>query len=296
MYHRITNVTKEQYVEPGMYVTPASFRKHMDLLRKHFRVISLEELCLNVNKENLKPLCAITFDDGWKDFYTNAYPVLKEYGYPSTVFLPTNYIGSKRIFWTDKIADVLLSGEFKSSCLDNVSDNQIKDQLLRSHTKANIHALINFLKKYPEDEIELFIEKIGKGINKRNTEPLFMNWDQVKELYQSRIVEFGSHTANHLILTKENALAVINELQTSMNDLRRRNLVSSRFVPFCYPNGNNSKEIVKMLRESGYSCAVTTKRGWNDKKIDRYRLKRVGLHQDVSFSKTLALVRMVAKT
>jgi hypothetical protein len=109
-YHRILpeNVDN-QSTQSGMYVRSPTFEQHMHFLAVHFSVLPFEFLCKNsFSPPKDKPLCVITFDDGWADFFTYAFPVLKKLELPATVFLPTDFIGTGRRFWTDKLV-VLLS-------------------------------------------------------------------------------------------------------------------------------------------------------------------------------------------
>ncbi|HEC99967.1 MAG TPA: hypothetical protein ENN18_06270, partial [Proteobacteria bacterium] len=90
MYHRVLEPEETAGVQPGMYVTTATFRKHMKFLAAHFKVISSQELLERLKNKSFKDAaryCVITFDDGWRDNYSNAYPVLREYGFPATIFL-----------------------------------------------------------------------------------------------------------------------------------------------------------------------------------------------------------------
>ncbi len=70
--------------------SPDKFRSQMRHLRdKHFNVISLKEVVTNIRKKSPLPRrsIAITFDDGFKNVYNIAYPILKNYGFTATVFL-----------------------------------------------------------------------------------------------------------------------------------------------------------------------------------------------------------------
>jgi UDP-2,3-diacylglucosamine pyrophosphatase LpxH len=79
-------------------------------LCKRFTVLSLNELLERWRTDQLdasKAYCVITFDDGWQDNYQYAFPVLKHYGLPATIFLATDFIGTDRWFWPDQHHQIL---------------------------------------------------------------------------------------------------------------------------------------------------------------------------------------------
>lgn len=84
-------------IQAGMYVDQETFEVHLEFLKKHFKMVPLSNLLPSIGKSygsNSKPLCVLTFDDGYYDFYEHAFPVLKAYQVPATVFLPVDFIGS----------------------------------------------------------------------------------------------------------------------------------------------------------------------------------------------------------
>ena len=97
MYHSISKkkeTTKHQYYD--INVTPEIFNKQMEFLfLNNFKVIDLEKALEYRNKNiNRNKFIVVTFDDGYRDFYTTAYPILEKYGFTATVFLSTNYIAN----------------------------------------------------------------------------------------------------------------------------------------------------------------------------------------------------------
>lgn len=82
------------------------------------------------------------------------------------------------------------------------------------------------------------------------------------------------------------------ELVDSRNELLEKGVVDKSFIPFCYPNGNHTKEIADMVSSSGYHLAVTTKNGWNHSVDDRFTLKRVGVHEDMTSTGALFACRI----
>ncbi len=94
MYHNIDNPPKGARI-PNLYVTPRMFRFQMWYLNTAgFRVLSIQDLVAAVEAGDTRHnMAAITFDDGYADFYKNAYPVLEHYGYPSTVYVVSKLAG-----------------------------------------------------------------------------------------------------------------------------------------------------------------------------------------------------------
>lgn len=102
MYHNIDVPPKGARI-PNLFVTPRMFRFQMWYLRAAgFKVVSIQNMLDSVSRGDLRrDLVAITFDDGYVDFYTNAFPVLKQYGYPSTVYVVSGLVG-KDSTWDSK--------------------------------------------------------------------------------------------------------------------------------------------------------------------------------------------------
>lgn len=104
MYHRVND-----NLQPNDLVVPvAKFREQMSYLKKNCEVIGIERL---LSEERKKQKVVITFDDGYRDNYLNAYPILKELGLPGTIFLITGMINTdkKRPRYQDMPAPDMLS-------------------------------------------------------------------------------------------------------------------------------------------------------------------------------------------
>ena len=113
MYHSInTHIAKEM---SGLAVSPATFDRQMNFLRSHnYNVVPLEDLVALIkdNKKIPPKTIAITFDDGYADNYSYAFPVLKKYRIPATIFIIVNEVGRKegdRLSW-EQIKEMQGSG------------------------------------------------------------------------------------------------------------------------------------------------------------------------------------------
>ena len=294
MYHRIlpSELAKPR-IQAGMYVDPETFETHIRFLKQHFQVVSLSEKFSSNQTmgktRSIRPACVLTFDDGWKDFYEYAYPVLKRNQVPATVFLPTVYIGTDDWFWTDRLAWILTNAI--PPARPEIPGNTLLERIagIQGAYEERLEAAIHLLKNRNDQEIEEVIAalKVRAGIGATPNQRVFLNWEEVREMAGSGLVSFGSHTQNHRILVHLKEGEVREELVLSKEILLREGVVDPSFIPFCYPNGNLNQRIARLVREAGYHAAVSTVDGWNDDDVSPFELKRVAIHQDMTASREM---------
>jgi len=298
MYHRIIpGHQAHKETQPGMYVRPETFQNHLHFLKKYFTIVPIQDLLLEDKKpldgSNNKPQCALTFDDGWYDFYEYAFPIVKDHQIPATVFLPTDFMGTSRLFWTDHLADLLIQRENseKSASKPSPSPNSIVNDVeaIQGNYEAKLEKSIAILKSLRDEEIEEVLSELSSrwSIDPAPHNRGFLTWEEINEMYESGLITFGSHTASHKILTTLTDNEIEDELTKSRDKLISENIVDTAFIPFCYPNGNYNEKIARMVKEAGYSLAVSTKNGWNNAESDLFTLRRIGIHQDMTSTKAM---------
>ena len=305
-YHRVVSdhMVRDEHIQPGMYVRGQSFEVHITYLRKRFNIISLDEL-LDLWKTNRlkshRSYCVITFDDGWKDNYQFAFPVLMKYQIPATIFLATDFIGTARWFWPDQMMLLLengrqdTTGEADRKVFSTVLAETIGVTLsaadgifrrIESGEPIDPDAIIEFCKKVEVDRIHQIIDRLSRALHlDLPTQRVLLNWDEVREM-AGKGVTFGSHSGSHRIMTQ----IPLSEVRTELIDSRKMMLEQGiKPVPvFCYPNGNFDRDIQELVRESGYLAAVGCEVGLErDRPSDLFALKRISLHEDSSASEPL---------
>lgn len=296
MYHRVLPHTHPDRAteQPGMYVSPETFEMHMHLLRKHFELVHLDDWldALAENRPLPRHACAVTFDDGWRDNYQYAFPVLERLGVPATVYLVSDLVGSSYSFWPNALAKLVASGSQADTArlpawLQAVIEETARAGLARG-SAAHIDAIINRCKGSRSDEEML--DALREAANPAPAERDLMSWDEIREAHRSGLVRFGSHTRRHQRLTKvRDAEQLRDEIVASREVIAEQLGTPPR--TFCYPNGDVSPEALELVRRH-YSGAVTTARSWNTAASDKHLLNRVGVHDDVSSTPASFIARL----
>lgn len=291
-YHRVLSHKElsEQYVQPGMYIHCDVFEQHIRFLKEYFQVLPFEQLLTmwaNSDLNDRQRYCVITFDDGWVDNYRYAYPILKRYHLPATIFLVTGLVGTDHWFWPEKLSYLFKHAKGSTGNLTNAELMTLlgkKDPWFRgiecNGDNEKMDSMIELCKERTQGEIDDLLEKISTELSvKVPADRVLLNWEEVREM-SGHDITFGSHSSTHRILTKLNSEEIRRELEGSRETLREKQVND---VPvFCYPNGNYSPEISSYVKAAGYQAAVTTKFGLeNGFPQNLYGLRRVGVHQDI---------------
>ena len=285
MYHRVVPpslIKEKSFVQPGMYVTDVTFQTHASLLKKKFKVLPLLELIARLERgDSIAGCCAITFDDGWLDNYQYAFPVLNRFEMPATIFLASSYIGTDQFFWPEQF--VLYWNEFQYHQKD-IGDVRIKEflnQIIKvDNNDVFLDQAIGLLKNWDPKKRRRLLEALDKAVGTCHQPRLLMNWKEAGEMHRSGLVDFGAHTANHVILDQIDPTAAKEEIVSSKKEIEAN--LDCPVLLFSYPNGNYNAELQKTVEKSGFRGGVITKPGWVTHDRDLFSLPRIGFHDDVS--------------
>jgi peptidoglycan/xylan/chitin deacetylase (PgdA/CDA1 family) len=276
MYHNFSGPN----AQPGALSNQA-IRSQFNFLQRHYRVVPLLQIAeqLASGKPLDDHIVALTIDDGRRDFYQYMFPLLREFKFPATFFVVSSFIRGENWIWTDKI--LWLSQQPKppaalvSGGLDEVfcSLNAMRPQA----RNAQIQAIA-----------------AGAGITiPAQAPPLFApcSWNELREMADSGLVNIGSHTVTHPILssiTDEESWQELSESRHQIEEGMGRTPES-----FCFPNGmpgDFRPSQLLQIADAGYKCSVVASFGMVDNGGDRFRLPRLGMgskSEPIEFSKFL---------
>ncbi len=287
-YHRVLPCSSPEvdYIQPGMYVTEDSFEKQMRYISKTYNIVSLGMLS---KCSSFKNVCVVTFDDGWADNFTYALPILRKYDVPATIFLSTNLLSTQDWTWPDRITYYIhrTSPETFLSILEGglrcVTAKVLNRITISRNKKLFSERAIALMKGLDQATLKSLLHYIDERhlaeYHTMKKKRPWLTWDEVREMTKQGIT-FGSHTHNHVILTNVSLSEAREEIRMSKDTIFR--MIDNPLNVFSYPNGNFNDEIVKIIKEYGFSMAVTTQRGFIRQSKSIHELKRFVIHNDVT--------------
>ncbi len=267
--------------------TPANtFAEQLEYLSKRYDIVPLNRVAESVIGNGRSPsrLAAITIDDGYRDAYEIAYPILRRRRAPATLFVPTDFIDRRVWIWTDKARFLTGQAVSQQFALD-FDGRQLRIEINSAISRREASERINSrLKLLPEEIKEKAIERLAKALGAplpRTPPEEFspITWDEAREM-QANGIEIGSHTLTHPILTRIGDERLKLELRESRSRLEE--VFGRRIEHFCYPNGDHDDRVRHEVSQAGYRFAVTCVSGLNKKGNDPLRLRRIHTERDLS--------------
>jgi len=273
IYHRALAVA-----DPILYddVDAETFERHMELLASDFNVLPLGEACARLKRGGLpaRAVC-ITFDDGYADNEQTALPILKRFGLQATFFVATGFIGGGIMFNDGVIEAVRRApmGVYDLSRL-GLGRHGLDDSASR---RAAIDAILGKIKYCSLRERGALVEELAAEMRVTLPKKLMMSPAQIRRLCDEGM-EIGGHTVHHPILAGLAAQQARAEIVDGKRLLEE--ITDAPVTLFAYPNGKPGRDYtlrdVQLVKEAGFSAAVSTVAGAASSSSDIFQLPRFG--------------------
>jgi peptidoglycan/xylan/chitin deacetylase (PgdA/CDA1 family) len=260
-YHRVDYPEAELDLDPGLVsATPENFEAQVELVARHYHAVSLAELLSAQRGECSLPERSVllTFDDGYRDFAEQAWPILRRAGLPAVLFVPTAFPDQPGPgFWWDRLHAALRRTDQKfldapglvRIPLTDAHDRRLAHRTLRTHAKSLPHDQAMFW-------LDVVIERLAEIPDLHRV----LGWDELRCLTREGL-SVCSHGHLHALCTRLSGDALAEDLRTSKrlieNELRDPNQIAA----FAYPASANDASVRQAIVSAGYALAFGGRRG-----------------------------------
>jgi peptidoglycan/xylan/chitin deacetylase (PgdA/CDA1 family) len=270
MYHRVGAAP-----EPFRALDVAHFRRQMLWLRRNCRPIASDELPDAVRRpDRFRPPVLVTFDDGFRDYHDHAFPVLRELGIPSLVFLTTGFMDDGGLLWVDALRWAVSRTSRRHLALPAGGTMDLTEAEGRRSFAA---AWGTHLKRCPEAEkaaaMDRLLAELAGGTPPPPPPRQMMTWAEVRAT--QGLTQFGGHTHTHPILSRVTPDRLEAEIRTCRDRIEEE--TGTRPRVFAYPNGQAADftpAVKEAVKRHGFDTAFTAIEGVNGAATDPLELRR----------------------
>jgi peptidoglycan/xylan/chitin deacetylase (PgdA/CDA1 family) len=214
----------------------------------------------NMGKGYPENAVVLTFDDGYRDNYTAAFPLLKKYGVPASVFLSVEAVENGGTLWFDDVVNAFKNTDKSALDLRGVNMREYRLPTFQSRSKAAVSLAMRLKyagKKERDEAVAYLIKASGMNRQEPDYDSSMLTWDMVKEM-QGYGISFGSHGMTHSILTTMPLKEAEYEIGESKRIIYERTGVNPKH--FAYPNGHDADyndNIQELVCANGYEAACS---------------------------------------
>lgn len=301
-YHRVlpASLSGESFSSPGIMVTPENFDRHMRFLRRHLNPIDVWtfEKIISTGQEIRPGTCLVTFDDGWWDNLEFALPILKRHEIPAVFFVASDYIGTDRRFWQERLACRLFHARKSPSATAFLTQLGLEKVIGAPPAVARqrIRQFVDDLKTGPMAAVEEIFNQLN-AVSPDSTAPnvdRFLTWNELASIAHDQSFAIASHGSTHMpftLLSPESIRQELTKSRTTM--LAHLGIVANALA---YPNGDADEDVAAIVRDSGISLGFTTRRGLASRRNNPLLLPRINIHESATRGEAAFLFWMLALT
>jgi len=282
------------YLDPERSVSTATFDRQMKFLRKRYTPVSLGHILEAILEGRPLPslAVAVTFDDGDRDTYVGAFPVLKKYGIPATFYITAECVNDGTLPWTSRLRHYFMATRERALTLDAPEPRvlDLTSPESRNRSFAITIARIGSAGTPRGDDMFRDVASKLRGTNLPPLRDTMMSWAQIREMSRAGMM-IGARTLSHPQLPglpPEEAEAEIGRSKTLIEDKTQVPVLH-----FAYPNGHGvspfDESLKRMVRKAGFLSSVTSIDGAVRRGDDLFTLRRLGVRREPSSTFRLAL-------
>jgi peptidoglycan/xylan/chitin deacetylase (PgdA/CDA1 family) len=267
-YHRIGDPDDDLFDPSVFSATGEDFDEQISHLKRAVSLVTLEEAVEFVggagNETARRCRVLITFDDGYRDNYDLAFPILRSHGVQGVFFLATSMVGSCAVPWWDRIAWLMRTAQRRRFTLHYPAELWV--DIDRNGLHASLQSVLRLYKKRENLDPARFLRELIEAANGEEvpeTERRFLSWDEAREMNRGGMA-IGSHTQSHAVLSQLTRQQQFEELSGSRAILKEE--LGVDVDALAYPVGHRdsfSGETKRHAQEAGYRGAFSHYGGTN---------------------------------
>ena len=201
-YHRIGNAAESPLDRAVFSATADEFDQQIEFLKAESDIVGPGDIPDLVKRPGRHVM--IAFDDGYRDNYELAFPILSANGVPATFFLCTGFLDGKAMSWWDEIAWLIRLSPLSQIRLSPWLQTPVR--LGPLYTEASIQAVLARYKALPSQSAQEMVaalrDKSGSpALDSSVTNSLWMTWEMARQMAAGGM-EIGGHTVNHPLLSR----------------------------------------------------------------------------------------------
>jgi peptidoglycan/xylan/chitin deacetylase (PgdA/CDA1 family) len=256
-YHRIGNPTASPFDRDVFSARQEAFEHQIAFLKRNYDIIAPSEIAA-VRARGRGRYVMVTFDDGYRDNYELAFPVLKAHGVRASFFICTGFIDQPRIAWWDEIAWMIRTSE--AAALPAGEWFNAETPLESGDRTEAVRSALKRFKELAGDRTAGFLDFLRTATGREVGEigaDLWMNWGMVRGLHDAGMT-IGAHTVSHQLLGR------LPEAQQEREIVESRDRIATEIgkapTAFAYPVGSKSAftgETKGLLRRHGFETAFS---------------------------------------
>ena len=257
------------------------FAEAMEYLTRHYRVVSLRTMTDELGRGVVRPYTvAVTVDDGYREVFTLAAPVLRRYGVPASFFVIGDFVEGRVWPWTDRWGFVFERAPQDRVALRHGGAIHVLEMRDETNRRRTAEQWLDSAKRLAvaerEELLSVFAEAFGVDIPVAPPDAYRpMTWAQLRALAAEGF-DVGAHTRTHPILS----LVAPEHLGVEIDGCRKQmeRELGHPVRHFAYPNGRRedyTAETVAAVARAGYVAAVTTVAGGNTPSTPSLELRRI---------------------
>lgn len=253
LYHRVTEL---DYDPQLLSVTPDHFDKHLNYLRQHYRVLTIQEFAHHLQNQIRFPKNAvlITFDDGYADNFLEAVPLLEKYNMQALFYVATGTLGTSNEYWWDAIERIVLRNTIQPNVKKFILHEHQYDlrNLTNEKRKTLYENLLPVLRRMSSSAREEKISELARIFQseKGRASHRAMTFEELKQMHGSKAAVIGAHTHLHPSLAAIDYASQREEISTSKRILEEE--LGNEIKHFSYPFGtilDYNADTLRVVRE-----------------------------------------------